>query len=46
MVVEYAYSKKYNYIIGWNAKSGCTLLRNIFLELHKDEVNKISNKTS
>jgi hypothetical protein len=44
MVVAYAYSKKYNYIIGWNAKSGCTLLRNIFLELHKDEVSKITNK--
>lgn len=44
MVVAYAYSKKYNYIIGWNAKSGCTLLRNIFLDLHKDEVKHISNK--
>jgi hypothetical protein len=44
MVTAYAYSKKYNYIIGWNAKSGCTLFRNIFLELHKDEVKHISNK--
>lgn len=44
MVTSYAYSKKYNYIIGWNAKSGCTLLRNIFLELHKGEVRNITNK--
>jgi len=44
MVVSYAYSKKYNYIIGWNAKSGCTLFRNIFLHLHKDEASKITNK--
>ena len=44
MVVAYAYSKKYNYIIGWNAKSGCTLLRNIFLELHKNEITNITNE--
>lgn len=34
-----AYSKKYNYIIKWNAKSGCTLLRQLFLYLHSDEIN-------
>lgn len=43
MVAAYAYSKKYNYIIGWNAKSGCSSLRDLFLYLHKDEVNKITN---
>ena len=40
----YAYSKKYNYIINWSPKSGCTLFRKIFLELHKEELkNKPSN---
>jgi len=43
MVVAYAYSPKYNYIIGWNAKSGCSSFRDLFLYLHKDEVNKITN---
>jgi hypothetical protein len=33
-----AYSKKYNYLIKWNAKSGCTIFRQLFLELHKDEL--------
>lgn len=44
MVTSYAYCKKYNYIIGWNAKSGCTLFRNIFFELHKNEVLNVTNK--
>lgn len=40
-----AYSDKYNYIIKWNAKSGCTLFRRLFLHLHKNELNKkITNK--
>jgi hypothetical protein len=34
-----AYSKKYNYVIKWNAKSGCTMFRQLFLYLHKDELN-------
>lgn len=43
MVAGYAYSPKYNYAIGWNAKSGCSSFRDLFLYLHKDEVNKITN---
>ena len=42
-MVQYAYSPKYNYIIGWNPKSGCSSFRDLFLHLHKDEVSKISN---
>lgn len=33
-----AYSKKYKYMIKYHAKSGCTLLRKLFLELHNDEL--------
>lgn len=36
-----AYSKKYNYIIKYNAKSGCTLFRQLFLELHQEELTKV-----
>jgi len=43
MVVSYAYSKKYNYIIGWNAKSGCSSFRDLFLYLHADEVKTITH---
>jgi hypothetical protein len=32
------YSKQYEYIIKYHAKSGCTLFRHLFLELHKDEL--------
>ena len=40
-----AYSKKYNYMILWSAKSGCTYLRQLFLELHKEEIqNNPKNK--
>ena len=39
-----AYSKKYNYIIRWNAKSGCTFFRQLFLKLHYDEIEKPTNK--
>jgi hypothetical protein len=35
--INNAYSKKYKYLIKWNAKCGCTLYRRFFLELHKDE---------
>ena len=41
----YAYSKKHNYIIKWNAKCGCTLFRQLFLDLHKDELeNEPTNR--
>ena len=33
-----AYSSKYDYMIVWSAKSGCTLLRQLFLYLHKEEL--------
>ena len=39
--MNYAYSQKYNYVIGWSAKSGCTYFRQLFLELHKDELDYI-----
>jgi len=35
-----AYSRKYNYIIVWSAKSGCTLFRQLFLDLHKEELER------
>jgi len=38
----YSYSKKYNYIINYRAKSGCSLVRRLFLELHQ---NELENKT-
>lgn len=34
------YSKKYNYYIKYHAKSGCTSFRQLFLFLHKDELNE------
>ena len=34
------YSKKYNYILCYSAKSGCTLVRRMFLDLHKNELNR------
>jgi hypothetical protein len=33
-----AYSNKYDYIIRWNAKSGCTIFRQLFLKLHYEEI--------
>ena len=36
----YAFSKKYNYCIGWTAKCGCTMFRKLFLILHKDELKE------
>jgi hypothetical protein len=41
---NYAYSTKYNYVIKWNAKCGCTLLRRLFYELHKDEQKVITKE--
>ena len=38
-----AYSPEYKYLIKWNAKCGCTLLRRFFLHLHKNE-KKIIDK--
>jgi hypothetical protein len=35
-----AYSKKFNYIVKWHAKSGCCLFRQLFVELHKNEITK------
>ena len=34
------YSKKYNYRLRYHAKSGCTVLRQLFLELHRDEIDE------
>ncbi len=34
------YSKKYKYLVKYNAKSACTLIRKLFLELHKNELTK------
>ena len=39
-IVVIASSKKYNYNIFWSGKSGCTLLRRLFLFLHKEELSK------
>ena len=36
----YAYSNKYNYIIGWSAKCGCSLFRKLFFTLHEDELKQ------
>ena len=33
------YSKKYDYMIKYHPKSGCTIFRHLFLELHKDEIS-------
>ena len=38
LFIPTAYSTTYNYIIIWNAKCGCTYFRQLFLELHKDEL--------
>jgi len=36
-----AYSKEYNYFITWSAKSGCTMFRKLFLELHSNELSRL-----
>ena len=41
MIENMAYSKDYNYAIKWNAKSGCTYLRQLFLKLH---ISELENK--
>lgn len=38
-----AYSKKFNYIIKFHAKSGCSLFRQLFIELHKNEITESPN---
>ena len=44
IIENMAYSKDYNYAIKWNAKSGCSYLRNLFLKLHIKELkNKKEN---
>ena len=35
-----AYSEKYNYLIRWNGKSGCSYFRQLFLYLHESELKK------
>lgn len=42
--VNNAYSEKYNYLIKWNAKCGCTLFRRFFLELHKNDIKIIDKE--
>ena len=40
-----AYSKKYDYLIRWNGKSGCSYFRQLFLHLHESELkDKPKNK--
>ena len=34
------YSKKFNYLMFYSAKSGCSTVRNLFLNLHGDELTK------
>lgn len=41
--MSFAYSPQYQYIMYYNAKSGCSTWRQLFLYLHKNEVKKISN---
>jgi len=36
--MAFAYSKEYDYIMFYNAKSGCSTWRSLFLYLHKDEL--------
>lgn len=38
MVLAILYSKTDNYAVQYSAKCGCSLLRKLFLELHKDEL--------
>lgn len=38
------FSKKYNYVLKYHAKSGCSYARYIFLELHRNELNKGPSK--
>ena len=39
VISNMAYSRKYNYAIKWNAKSGCSYFRKLFLKLHSNEIN-------
>ncbi len=40
MVNASLYSKKYDYIVNYCAKSGCSTIRKLFLDLHNDELSK------
>jgi hypothetical protein len=40
MVNATIYSNKYDYSVSFCAKSGCCTVRNIFLQLHSDEIDK------
>lgn len=40
MVIAVIYSKKYDYAVAYSAKAGCSSLRNLFLNLHKDELSE------
>ena len=39
MVNGFLYSKKYNYMALYSSKCGCSSIRYLFLELHKDELS-------
>jgi hypothetical protein len=38
MVDGFLYSKQYNYVIMYSSKAGCSSLRYMFLEMHKNEI--------
>lgn len=44
--MSYAYSKKYDYIMFYNAKSGCSTWYNLFFKLHKSEIQTDNSKLS
>lgn len=44
--MAYVYSKKYDYLMFYNAKSGCTTWYNLFFNLHKDEIKTEEIKLS
>jgi hypothetical protein len=41
MVIAVIYSKKYDYAVAYSAKAGCSSVRNLFLNLHNDELTEI-----
>jgi hypothetical protein len=40
MVNGFLYSKKHNYMALYSSKAGCSSIRYLFMDLHKDELNK------
>ena len=44
MVNGFLYSKKYNYMALYSSKCGCSSIRYLFLELHKDELSNNSEQ--